>query len=135
MPIFDTPEAVDRSSLKREIRSLRVKAAKEGWDGEGAAALEDGTVKVSLELVDAFPGYMENPDVGVSPHGEIDFDWTIDKDAMLTVSVLSSSEIGFSALFPDAKASGREPWSGTLPPFVNCCFERFKTTEIAKVSA
>lgn len=132
MPIFDTPEAVDRSSLKREIRSLRAKAAK--GDGEGAAALEDDAVKVALELVDAFPGYIENPDVGVSPHGEIDFDWMIDEDAMLTVSVLSSSEIGFAALLPDAKASGREPWSGTLPPFVHCCFERLKT-RIVKASA
>lgn len=108
---------------------MRVKASKEGWDGEGAAALEDDTVKAALELVDAFPDYMENPDVDVAPHGEIDFDWTIGKDAMLTVSVLSSSEIGFSALFHDATASGSEPWSGTLPPFVNCCFERLETTE------
>ena len=114
---------------------MRVKASKEGWDGEGAAALEDDTVKAALELVDAFPDYMENPDVDVAPHGEIDFDWTIGKDAMLTVSVLSSSEIGFSALFHDATASGREPWGGTLPPLVNCCFERLKTTETPSVKA
>lgn len=124
--IADTPSEMDRSLLKEEIRSLLGKASKEGWDGEGAAALDDDTVKVALELVDTFPSDTKNPDVDVTPYGEIDFDWMIDNDAMLTVSVLSSRTIGFSGLFHDAKVSGSEPWNGTLPQFVNCCFERFR---------
>lgn len=127
--IADTPSGIDRSFLKEEILSLLGKALKEGWDGEGAAAVENDTVKVALELVDAFPSYAENPDVDVTPYGEIDFDWMIDNDTMLTVSVLSSRAIGFSGLFHDAKVSGSEPWNGTLPQFVSCCFERFKLQE------
>ena len=117
---------MDRSLLKERVRSLLGKASKEGWDGEEAAALQDDTVKVALELVDMLPNYMENPDVDVTPYGEIDFDWVADKDTMFTISVLSSREIGFSGLFHGAKASGSEPWRGTLPQLVNCCFERFR---------
>lgn len=127
--IADAPPGMERSSLKEAIRSLLGKASKEGWDGDGAAALEDDTVKVALDLVDTFPNYTKNPDVDVTPYGEIDFDWMIDNDTMLTVSVLSSRAIGFSGLFHDAKISGSEPWNGTLPQFVSCCFERFKLLE------
>ena len=107
------------------------KASEEGWDGEGADALKNDTVKTALELADTFPGDIEDSDVDVtppSPHGEIDFDWVVDRDTMLTVNVLSSKEIGFSGFFHDAKVSGSEPWDGSLPQLVNCCFERLKSS-------
>lgn len=128
----DIPPAVRRSSLKRKVFSLLKKASKEGWDGEGATKLESETVEVAQELVDRFPihvMYREAPDVDVTPHGEVDFDWVIGRDRMLTVSVLPSREIAFSGLFRGARVNGREPWEGTLPPLVNCCFERLGRPE------
>lgn len=116
-----------RSSLKERVSSLLEKAGKEGWDGEGAARLEGETVKVAQELVDRFPVHVVHghaPDVDVTPHGEVDFDWVVDRDRMLTVSVLPSKEIAFSGLFHGARVNGCESWSGTLPQFVDCCFER-----------
>ena len=120
----------DRSSLKKRVSSLLEKAGEEGWDGEGAARLEGETVKVAQELVDRFPvhvvhGYaLDILDIDVTPHGEVDFDWVVDRDRMMTVSVLPSKEIAFSGLFHGARVNGCESWNGTLPQFVNCCFER-----------
>lgn len=121
-----------RSSLKQRVSSLPVKAGREGWDGEGAAKLETETVRVAQELVDRFPlhvMYGDAPDVDVTPHGEVDFDWVVDRNRMLTVSVLPSKEIAFSGLFRGARVNGREPWQGVLPQFVNCCFERLGKPE------
>ena len=118
-----------RYLLKQRVSSLLKKADKEGWDGEDAARLNEKTVKVAQELVDRFPIQVVHdgaPDVDVTPHGEVDFDWVVDKNTMLTVSILPSKEIAFSGLFHDARVNGREPWKGVLPQFVNCCFERLE---------
>ena len=109
-----------------------MKAGREGWDGEGAAKLETEIVRIAQGLVDRFPlhvMYGDAPDVDVTPHGEVDFDWVVDRNRMLTVSVLPSKEIAFSGLFRGARVNGREPWQGVLPQFVNCCFERLGKPE------
>ncbi len=116
-----------RASLREEVSSLLRKAGKEDWDGEGAARLEDETVAMAQELIDRFPDdavLSEFLDVDVTSQGEVDFDWVVDRNTMLTVSVLSSRGIVFSGLFHGAKVSGCEPWQKVLPQFVACCFER-----------
>ena len=114
----------ERVSLKREVRSLLEEAGTEDWDGEGALALAPETVDIAQKLIDEFPPHIGKPDVAATPHGEVDFDWVINRNVMLTISVGPSKEIAFAALFNDARWNGCEPWKGTLSKFVNCCFER-----------
>ena len=114
----------ERVSLKREVRSLLEEAGTEDWDGEGALALAPETVDIAQKLIDEFPPHIGRPDVAATPHGEVDFDWIINRNVMLTISVGPSKEIAFAALFHDARWNGCEPWKGTLSQFVNCCFER-----------
>ena len=117
---------VDRESVKQEIYGLMEEAGTENWDGEGALALDIKTVEIAQKLVDEFPGHVIRPDIAATPHGEVDFDWTISREVMLTVSVCPSGEIAFAGLFQDARLNGREPWMGSLPQFVGCCFERLR---------
>ena len=119
------PDA-DRESLKQEVHGLLKEAGTEDWDGEGALALDPETVAVAQKLIDHFPSYVVRPDIAATPHGEVDFDWTISRDVMLTVSACPSGEIAFAGLFHDARLNGREPWTGALPQFVGCCFERLR---------
>ena len=121
----DRPD-VDRESLKQEVQGLLEEAGTENWDGEGALALDPETVAIARKLIDHFPSYVVRPDVAATPHGEVDFDWIISQDVMLTVSTCPSGEIVFAGLFHDARLNGREPWSGTLPQFIGCCFERLR---------
>ena len=114
----------ERASLKREVHSLLEEAGTEDWDGEGALALAPKTVALAKKLIDAFPSHIGRPDVNATPHGEVDFDWVIDRDVMLTISVGPSKEIAFAGLFHSARLNGCELWKGKLPQFVNCCFER-----------
>lgn len=120
----DDPSNTDRESLKQEVYDLIEEAGIGNWDGEGALALAPETVAVARKLIGHFPGYVARPDVAATPHGEVDFDWIVSQDVMLTVSVCTSGEIAFAGLFHDARLNGREPWTGTLPQFVGCCFER-----------
>ena len=114
----------ERVSLKREVHGLLEDAGTKDWDGEGALALALETVDIAQKLIDEFPTHVGRPDVNATPHGEVDFDWVIDRNMMLTVSVGPSKEIAFTGLFHGTRLNGCEPWKGKLPQFVNCCFER-----------
>ena len=97
----------ERTSLKREVHSLLEDAGIEDWDGKGALAPE--TVNIAQILIDEFPPHVSRPDVNATPHGEVDFDWVIDRNVMLTVSVGPSKEIAFAGLFHGARLNGCEP--------------------------
>ena len=129
--IRDTDEHpdTDRESLKQEVHGLLEEAGTEDWDGEGALALDPETVVVAQKLIDHFPSHVVRPDVAATPHGEVDFDWIVSQNVMLTVSVCPSGEIAFAGLFHDARLNGREPWTGALPQFVGCCFERLRESQ------
>ena len=119
----------DRESLKQEVYALLKQAGAENWDGEGALALARETADIAQKLIDQFPGYVARPDVAATPHGEVDFDWVIAQDMMLTISIGPSREIAFSGLFQGARWNGCEPWTGRLPQFVHCCFERLRSAQ------
>ena len=118
----------EREALKREVRGILARAGEDNWDGEGALAVSPRTVEIAELAIDGFPRYVARPDVDATPRGEVDFDWAVSRNAMLTVSVGPSGEIAFAGLFGDARVSGSEIWSGELPRFVACCFERLRDT-------
>ena len=120
---------VEREKIKTEVYDLLKEAGTDNWDGEGALGLDARTVTVAQQLVDKLPSYIPKPDVTATPHGEVDFDWVIDSDLMLTVSVGPSNEIAFAGLFHGARLNGREPWMGMLPQFVHCCLERLHDSQ------
>lgn len=117
----------ERDSYKRQIAELLSQAGKEDWDGEGAAALSKDTITKACALVDLFPSYASGADISASPHGEIDFDWHMDNGAMLTISVGPEGDIAFAWLHGESVLNGKEPWTGQLPQFVLCSFERLNT--------
>lgn len=116
----------DRELLKQRIYSLLEDAGHGNWDGEGALALDPGTVEFAQCLADQLPADVPAPEIAATPHGEVDFDWVFDSDLMLTVSVGPSGEIAFAGYFHGAKLNGEEPWTGSLPGFVKCCLERLR---------
>ena len=120
---------MQRETLKQEVYALLTDAGTENWDGEGALALQQDTVGVAQELINHFPPYIGPPDVAATPHGDVDFDWVISRDVMLTLSVAPSREIAFAGLFNGARVNGCEPWAGALPHFVQCCFERLREAQ------
>ncbi len=114
-----------RESLKQEVSDLLESAGAEDWDGEGAFPLSPETATTAQRLIDAFPTYARIPDVAATPHGEVDFDWVIDKDLMLTISVVPAGQIAFAGLLGDARLNGQEAWTGVLPPCVQFCLDQF----------
>ena len=100
--------------LKQEVQELLDTAGQEDWDGEGADALAPETVERAKALVDDFPQFVSrisDPDVSASPRGEIDFDWTLARNVMLTISVCPSGEIAFASTDNGTRLSGKGLWA------------------------
>ena len=127
---FTTSQQKGRTSLKQEVKGLLEKAGKPNWDGEDALAVTPKTVSIAQKLIDKFPlTQIGKPDVNATPHGEVDFDWFVDRDAMLTVSVSLSGEIAFAGLFGKAQIHNSEKWEGALPELLDCCFEQLRKVQ------
>ena len=129
------PKIIVRASRSRNVRLEREKkildllkrAGKENWDGEGARAISERIANIAQKIVTEFPSDIEEPDISASPRGDIDFDWVVKEDVMLTISVVSSGKIVFALMLGDFHLSGtKETWEGTLPDFFDCCFEHLR---------
>ena len=114
----------DKEALKEEIDRVLEYAGKKNWDGEDALPITTKVVKLAHEVISQFPfGRIAMPDVVATPHGEIDFDWVLEQNTMLTVSAAPGNIVAFAGTFPVADITGKEKWTGELPHFLNCCFE------------
>lgn len=107
----------ERCEIRESARELLASAGEENWDGENALPILPETVKIAEDVVDLFPSSGFLPEVSATPHGEIDFDWVISKDIMLTVSVCPAGKIAYSGIF---NIQGSEEWNDQLPSDVVC---------------
>lgn len=83
--------------------------------------LNQKTINIAKEVVDCLPFTAPKPD-GVYPtaRGEIDFDWVISKDTMLSLGVSPEGRIAYSGI---SKIKGTERWSNELPSAIRHWFE------------
>ena len=129
------PSDAARTALRRKIDEILEISGQENWDGEGALAVAPRTAAIARTLTAWIPGGVLAPnadlDVSATPHGEVDFDWETPDGATLVVSVGPENDIAFYFQSPDGtRAKGREAWTGTLPHFTGCCFERLRDSSV-----
>lgn len=93
--------------------------------GEGATAVSEETIQIAVQMINGFPHNISSPDIEATPHGEVDFDWTTNAGAMLTISVGPDGEIATALSLDGSRLRGSEPWSGSVPPFARFCRRQF----------
>ena len=144
MPVYDCIESVvlaeinstiERNlgdeygrALQSRITDLLKHHRHQDWDGEDADPLSESTVSVACKIAACFPDRVPK-DVNATPHGEVDFDWVVNRKTMLTVSVGPPPKhiIAYAAIFDGERVSGQATWSGTLPRLIRCCFRQLIT--------
>ena len=112
-----------------DLATLLHYATELDWDGEGADPIDEETINIAHDFADRFLRRFQRPDVSASPHGAVEFDWTMDASAMFTISVGPPPEhqVVFAGLFGDEQLSGKcqfDTWS--LPDELVRCFSRLK---------
>ena len=91
------------------IQELEEDCKEDGWDGEGAAAVDGETIAAAQTMATLFPTSGTQPEIDATPFGEISFGWDFPGCALLTITVCPSGAIAFSGLLSQTNLHDLSP--------------------------
>lgn len=98
-----------------ELRGVAEECSSTGWDGYGAAAIEQETIRQAERFLNALPLGMIAPSVGAESDGHITFEWYQSPRRIVSVSISPEGDLHYAALFGHSKTYGTEPFFGEIP--------------------
>ena len=107
--------ATGRSELLGEVARVAQTSSAANWDGEGALAVEQATLKYATRFLLALPTGRANPTVLVDRDGAIAFDWGEDPNRTFTVSVGRDGTLTYAGYFDGAQNWGYETLADQIP--------------------
>ena len=87
-------------------------------------ALSQETADKAKSLLQHFPFNTSEPAISATAQGELDFDWSTESGAMLTISVGPEGDIAFAFTDGDSEHAGRERSVDTSPDAVRFYLQR-----------
>ena len=111
---FERPNSVsvDEAASKRLTALVRAVAAA----SDEARPVSPETFLIAREFLEALPLTASNPEVSIHPDGDVEFEWFVRADRVLTISVSSTGETHYAALIDGRPpTSGRHLFAGTIP--------------------
>ncbi|MGC8553546.1 MAG: hypothetical protein ACP5O7_11875 [Phycisphaerae bacterium] len=87
-----------KALAESEVRSLASQCAHDGWDGNGASALDPSAVDRAVELIWALPRWVPMPEAAAEPDGAVSLDWVHSRFRLLSLSVGGSGRIAYAWL-------------------------------------
>lgn len=85
------------------------------WDGEGAAAVDQDTLRNARLFIEALPLGFAVPTISAEPDGHIDLEWYREPRRILSVSVAPEGMLYWAALFGIEDPRGSCPFQGEVP--------------------
>jgi len=85
------------------------------WDGYGARAASFAAFEKAWQLIQELPKHEPIPEFIVHPDGEIAFEWTGNRESVLTITLSDDVWLKWAALIGGERVYGRIPFSGALP--------------------
>lgn len=123
--VLPVPASLPLQECLDQIAEIEREAHEADWDGEGADPVAPETIEIARQIAPELLRFGP-PDVSANAEGAIAFDWMFRDGAALTVGVTAKREIAFAGVFGESVVSGRGPWKGTLPGWVQCCLKHVK---------
>ena len=88
-------------SIIDEIESIASECSKKNWDGYQSDPIGDEAVRNAKNLVSHFPENIAQPDIVPEPDGSIGFEWDVEQDKWMIVSVDDKGNIYFAVKFDE----------------------------------
>lgn len=85
------------------------------WDGFGALAIEQDTLRSAYMLIESLPLGFPRPSLGAEPDGQITLEWHRSPQRTLSVSVDSNGFLHYAGLFGASKRYGTLTFFSTAP--------------------
>ena len=117
-------DARERLETLRDIESAAQSSANDDWDGDGAAAVEQSTVRYAAKFVCALPTGIAAPGVLVDRDGDITLEWGSTARCTFSVSVARDGTLSYAGVFDQARTYGREGFTGAVPAVILVNIER-----------
>lgn len=102
--------------LETQIVEKAREASVENWDGEGSLPVRPETEAAARRLVRLLPISDLRPTVSVDRDGELEFEWFVARDRVLSLSVGPFGSLTFACLDRVNRQTGRFTFSDRLPP-------------------
>lgn len=117
---------LSRNASRTRILELQEMASKADWDGEGSVPLDQETVEHALQFADCLPAGLSDPEIDASPHGTIDFEWTLSRQIMLSVSMCPDGTIASAFRSLERKTRSTAVWSREIPEDLMVAFNQLQ---------
>jgi hypothetical protein len=85
------------------------------WDGYGAAAVTQDTLRNTFLVLESLPPGFPSPSIGAEPDGALTLEWHRSLRRTLSVSVDETSDLHYAALLGPNQQFGTEVFCGELP--------------------
>ncbi len=105
-------------SVFEELATVADECRHSDWDGFGALAVTQETLRTAYCFLEALPLGFPAPSIGAEPDGHLTLEWHRSPRRTLSVSVSPDGELHYSALFGSSRAFGAEPFIGEIPEAV-----------------
>jgi hypothetical protein len=99
-------------SIEQVVRDC----AEANWDGHGAAPVNPLSAEWAGRLLNDLPAGIAVPEIGVAPDGDVVLEWIGNRKHVLSINVGPDGEIHFAMRGPTTKLTGKEAYTGGLPP-------------------
>ncbi len=87
-----------KSEAISRLRELANECADEGWDGDGACAVDPLAVRLAESFVRALPQGVVLPEFAPEPDGSISLDWIQSKNRLFSLSVGINNRLAYAWL-------------------------------------
>lgn len=116
-------EQGQRESIKEEVRALL--EGEIGAEFDGAAAPE--AVKYAHQLIDQFPSdcfALPAPDVSATEKGGVYFEWMLEKDGLLLLTVDPDGTVAYVCTYGTARSKNFGAWEDQIADLIAPCFAK-----------
>lgn len=86
----------EKAAAISRLIALANECSEEGWDGEGAYAIDAETMSIAKHLIRILPPGVPLPEFAPEPDGSISVDWTQSKDRNFSLSINRHNRFAFS---------------------------------------
>jgi preprotein translocase subunit Sss1 len=98
-----------------ELAEVWEECRKPGWDGYGARAAEQETLRNTYQVIEALPLGFPRPSISAQPDGQLTLEWYRSPTRTLSISIDPDGYIHYAGLFGVEKHFGTVPFLGGLP--------------------
>ena len=107
--------AIGVEPVREELGTVWEVCRTPNWDGYGAAAVSQESLRNTYLLLDSLPLGLPLPSIGAEPDGELTLEWHHSPRRTLSVSVSPHDELHFAAILGPNRVYGTEAFFGEVP--------------------